>query len=115
MTSTKKPIYAASASAADRDQIKVGLFKYMDGINTPHGDNLLVELKCVPEATPDDYLASIEMTVEDAFRVALELIRVGAGAMNEDPRAWRIDRAELAAVQGAIDAYKAAVAEGGAR
>jgi hypothetical protein len=109
-----KPLYVAGLSAADREEIKVGLFRYWEGIKTPHGDDLLVHIKTVPEGD-EDWGTSIEMTVEDAFRVALELIRAGAHAMNEDPRPWRIDRAELAAVQGAIDAYKAAVAEAGAR
>lgn len=113
MPLTTKPIHVAGISAADsRDEIKVGLFRYMEGIKTPHGDNLLVHIKTVHDGD-EDWGTSIEMTVENAFRVALELIRAGAHAMNEDPRPWRIDRAELAAVQGAIDAYKAAAAEGG--
>jgi hypothetical protein len=111
---TTKPLYVAGLSAADRDEIQVGLFRYREGIKTPHGDDLLVQIKTVPEVD-EDWGHSIEMTVEDAFRVALELIRAGSHAMNEDPRAWRIERAELAAVQGAIDAYQAAVAEAGAR
>jgi hypothetical protein len=101
---------AVAADIVSGDRVAVYTVSYgQDALIRALRGRVTVQLSIVdPEVEDDDaddIVHSVDLTVEDAFRVALRLITTGVLAIHEQPRDLDLDAGELATIQAVIIAY----------
>ena len=101
-----KPDPPAITDVITKDKIEVRVASYRENafIKELAGRTLVaIQIFGEEDLEPN---TSIDLTVEDSIRLALDLIGQAAYAINLDPRPWRIDPADWYAVEAAQSARK---------
>jgi hypothetical protein len=101
-----KPNPSAITDVITEEVITVCLNSYTDDFIFKHAAGRTVVAINITDEDYPDASSSIDLTVEDSMRLALELINGACHAMNLDPRPYLINAADWYAVEAAQSARK---------
>lgn len=91
------------SDAENSCEITATTIRFMDKPNLGELADRAAVCLTVTDVNREEDVADVNLQVEDAILLGLELLRNAANAMAHDPRPWKIDRADFYAAEAALE------------